>query len=470
MRVEVIGAGAWGTTTAILLARKGYEVAVWTRDAARAERAAAVRDFEAWKRASRLPEGLSADAALDFLEAARRGRDARDERERLASDRARIDRELAVWEEEARAVLEATGGADPATEGEEEGAALVEALAALRAQCEADRAARERRVPIERRRGAIAERLRASEAACESARGELAGFVEENGCRDVEELRERMGAARAARELEERARALELELDRRLDAQGQSDEGDASGGDGSGLREQLASGRTAEWEEHITAARAEIAALEEQRDELIRRQHDAANARSRLEASTEVAELELHRAALEQELREVVGEWRRLRLASGLVESTLERFERERQPNVLREASRLFARITDERYPRIVQTGERAASGKSAGFAVQGPGGALRGPETLSRGTREQLYLCLRLGLVTELERRGTSLPIVMDDVLVNFDDERATAAAALLAEFAAGHQILFFTCASRTRDLLASAGRDVDVRALGDT
>jgi hypothetical protein len=68
--------------------------------------------------------------------------------------------------------------------------------------------------------------------------------------------------------------------------------------------------------------------------------------------------------------------------------------------------------------------------------------------EVLSRGTREQLFLSLRLALAACYARRGAPLPLVLDDVLVNFDSERAKAAAIVLRDFAAaGHQVLVFTC-----------------------
>jgi hypothetical protein len=50
--------------------------------------------------------------------------------------------------------------------------------------------------------------------------------------------------------------------------------------------------------------------------------------------------------------------------------------------------------------------------------------------------------------LVASYARRGAPLPLVLDDVLVNFDAERAKAAAAVLRDFAAaGHQLVVFTC-----------------------
>jgi hypothetical protein len=78
--------------------------------------------------------------------------------------------------------------------------------------------------------------------------------------------------------------------------------------------------------------------------------------------------------------------------------------------------------------------------------------------EVLSRGTREQLFLSLRLALAASYARRGAPLPLVLDDVLVNFDADRAKAAAKVLRDFAAeGHQILVFTCHEHILKLFTS-------------
>jgi len=82
--------------------------------------------------------------------------------------------------------------------------------------------------------------------------------------------------------------------------------------------------------------------------------------------------------------------------------------------------------------------------------------------EVLSRGTREQLFLSLRMALVGLYARRGATMPLVLDDVLVNFDTERARAAAGVLRDFAAaGHQLLVFTC----HEHLAALFESIDVR-----
>jgi len=76
----------------------------------------------------------------------------------------------------------------------------------------------------------------------------------------------------------------------------------------------------------------------------------------------------------------------------------------------------------------------------------------------LSRGTVEQLYLCLRLALAESYAERAVALPIVLDDVLVNFDPRRSAAMAGVIAEVAARHQVIAFTCHPHAADLLRQA------------
>ena len=84
-------------------------------------------------------------------------------------------------------------------------------------------------------------------------------------------------------------------------------------------------------------------------------------------------------------------------------------------------------------------------------------------------GVAEQQGAGLGLALTREFARARQRLPVVMDDVLVNFDDERAAAAAASLGRFAreSTEQLLFFTCNERTRALLEPHA--AELRALSE-
>ena len=139
-------------------------------------------------------------------------------------------------------------------------------------------------------------------------------------------------------------------------------------------------------------------------------------------------------------------------------EPILQEFTRTRQPAVLEEASSAFARVTAGAYQRILQEQDRES------LIVLDRNAQHKRPEELSRGTAEQLYLCLRLGLASEFARRSVSLPLIMDDVLVNFDPERARAVAQELARFSAQHQILIFTCHPETAQLFAEVAPETKV------
>ncbi|MCB0964377.1 MAG: hypothetical protein KDA98_13945, partial [Acidimicrobiales bacterium] len=77
--------------------------------------------------------------------------------------------------------------------------------------------------------------------------------------------------------------------------------------------------------------------------------------------------------------------------------------------------------------------------------------------EALSTGTVQQLYLSLRFALA-ESYARTARLPLLLDDVTVNADGDRHPRLAELIAQVAAEHQVLVFTCHDRTVELLEAA------------
>jgi uncharacterized protein YhaN len=132
-----------------------------------------------------------------------------------------------------------------------------------------------------------------------------------------------------------------------------------------------------------------------------------------------------------------------------LVDRARERFERERQPEVVRSAARIFSAMTGGRYRDL------RIPLDDTGITVVVSDGTVRPTSELSRGTAEQLYLALRVGLISSLGSMGSSLPVLMDDIIVNFDAERRIGAAAAVAELAAQRQVVYFTCHQDTAELL---------------
>ncbi len=147
-------------------------------------------------------------------------------------------------------------------------------------------------------------------------------------------------------------------------------------------------------------------------------------------------------------------------MASCLLEDVCGTFERERQPETLREASSFLTQLTNGKYTRIwTPLGTNQ-------LKIDDGGGKSLPLEVLSRGTREAVFIALRLSLAAAYARRGVMLPLVLDDVLVNFDRDRAMHAAQTLKTFAElGHQVMMFTCHEHIVDIFHDI--DVEVRMM---
>jgi len=163
-------------------------------------------------------------------------------------------------------------------------------------------------------------------------------------------------------------------------------------------------------------------------------------------------ELRLEEAGLLERIGETVDRYLALTLASRLLGRAQERYQRERQPDVVKHAGRVFREITDGRYTDLSMplTGGRIEVFDTHASALTS--------DILSAGTADQLYLALRIGLVAQLGEVGASLPVLMDDVLVNFDPPRKRGAVRAIAELASTRQVVFFTCHPDTAALFAEA------------
>lgn len=174
-----------------------------------------------------------------------------------------------------------------------------------------------------------------------------------------------------------------------------------------------------------------------------------------------LSRLRQQQADLAESLRCMAHEWSRHALARRLLVEAKRRFEQERQPQVIRSASEIFAAITQGAWVKIAASLEDSSLTVLPALEQQekGQNEALP-PSVLSRGTQEQLYLALRLAYIRNHAAHAAPLPVIMDDILVNFDPTRAEQTAhALLALSQGGaqpaHQILFFTCHPHMAELL---------------
>ncbi len=203
----------------------------------------------------------------------------------------------------------------------------------------------------------------------------------------------------------------------------------------------------------LSQIQVRLATLYEKRGELSQQTKTLAEDQDWAQAKIEVS-------CAERQLKESLEHWKVLAATSRALRRVCELYETERQPETLKAASTYLAQLTDGHYQRVwTPLGENA-------LRVETSEGQSLPLEVLSRGTREAVFISLRLALVADFARRGAVLPFILDDVLVNFDRRRAQAAARVLQEFArSGHQVLLFTCHEHIVELFDA--EQVDIRVL---
>ncbi len=149
---------------------------------------------------------------------------------------------------------------------------------------------------------------------------------------------------------------------------------------------------------------------------------------------------------------EVVADYMKLRLAHHLLEEQIEEYRRRNQGPVLERAAQLFSRLSCGAYQGLEVAPDRKGSGNALlSVARSGRRVPLSG---LSDGTRDQLFLALRLASIELQAQREEPFPLIADDLLINFDTERARAALEVLQELSRTTQVILLTHLCRDREL----------------
>lgn len=156
------------------------------------------------------------------------------------------------------------------------------------------------------------------------------------------------------------------------------------------------------------------------------------------------------RAVLEDNVEQYIS----LRLAAHILNVEIERYRAANQGPVLQTASRIFREITIDSFSRIMADYDE--KGDPVIKALRQNGSAI-GVQDLSDGSRDQLFLALRLGGIYRYIQENQSFPFMVDDILVHFDDQRSIKTFSVLAELSRKTQVLFFTHHRHLIDLASS-------------
>ncbi|MHB8643634.1 MAG: AAA family ATPase [Gaiellaceae bacterium] len=141
--------------------------------------------------------------------------------------------------------------------------------------------------------------------------------------------------------------------------------------------------------------------------------------------------------------REQAEQYALLKLALAVLRREIERFREESHGPLLTRASHFFAKLTCQEHAGLTTAFDDRSNVILVGRRANGPEITV---DQMSEGTRDQLYLALRLATIEQQLDRSEPLPLIVDDLFVNFDDDRAAAGFEILAELAAKTQVIFFT------------------------
>lgn len=162
-----------------------------------------------------------------------------------------------------------------------------------------------------------------------------------------------------------------------------------------------------------------------------------------LDGSDQATRAEAQRQEAIAAMVESAERYLKVQTAARLLKWSLEKFRETNQGPMLAKASANFNILTLGSFGRLVADSDGGASPRLVGIRDDGEQVPVTG---MSEGSRDQLYLALRLAALEIQVEQGYRMPLIADDLFINFDDERTAAGLTVLGELSRQTQIIFLT------------------------
>jgi uncharacterized protein YhaN len=188
----------------------------------------------------------------------------------------------------------------------------------------------------------------------------------------------------------------------------------------------------------------EVAALRQGERQAFHERETAAAALAAVGGDAQAALIESERATLLEDLRDGASRWLRLTLGVRAVREAIRLYRDAHRNSMLEAASEAFRMISRDAYRGL---SAQSVDGVEQLIAIAADGASKPvGELALSKGTRFQLYLALRVAGHSEFARERPPPPFILDDIMETFDDFRAEEAFRLLARMALNGQVIYLT------------------------
>jgi uncharacterized protein YhaN len=154
------------------------------------------------------------------------------------------------------------------------------------------------------------------------------------------------------------------------------------------------------------------------------------------------AEAQKHEAVAR--MSDAVERYLRTHTVARLLKWSMEKFRETKQGPMLAKASAIFRTLTLDSFSRLLVDPD-GDGGRPRLFGVR-PDGRPVDVAGMSEGTRDQLYLALRLAALEIQIAQGFNMPLIADDLFINFDDRRTEAGLHVLSDLSRNMQVIFLT------------------------
>ncbi|BAP56354.1 hypothetical protein THII_2057 [Thioploca ingrica] len=145
------------------------------------------------------------------------------------------------------------------------------------------------------------------------------------------------------------------------------------------------------------------------------------------------------------EMQELSERYMQIHLAASVLRKSIERYREQHQGPLLTRASELFQQLTLNSFYGL-KTDYNSNNDQPILVGLRTFDNAVIQTTGMSDGTRDQLYLALRLASIERYLEKNSPLPLILDDILINFDDERSRATLSVFGKLCQKTQILFLT------------------------
>lgn len=161
-----------------------------------------------------------------------------------------------------------------------------------------------------------------------------------------------------------------------------------------------------------------------------------------LDGTDQAARAEAQRQEAIAAMADAAERYLRLQTAARLLKWSIEKFRETKQGPMLSKASTIFNGLTMDSFSRLLVDSEGDAPRL---FGVR-PSGEQVDVTGMSEGSRDQLYLALRLAALELQVEQGFTMPLIADDLFINFDDRRTAAGLKVLGDLSRSMQVVFLT------------------------